>query len=239
VSINNVALRPLSRLKRAVAPEGRRPRRVLAGLYRGLVLDLDLQRETQLYLGLWERETHAAIRRAAGRCRWAVDVGAGRGELCLLLLKGAPSVAAVVAFEPNASEAAGLERNLGLNGLDGDRRFVMHRRTVGTGAADLPLDGIGAALSGGPGFLKIDVDGAEADVLRSGERLLRPPADGGPGVDLLVETHSAALERECLAWLGGRGFRCEVIRNARWRLLVPEQRPVEHNRWLWATNVPG
>jgi hypothetical protein len=70
------------------------------------------------------------------------------------------------------------------------------------------------------------------DVLRSGECLL-----GSAVVDLLIETHSADLEHECLEWLAGRGYNCEVIRNAPWRVLIPEARAIAHNRWLWATNT--
>jgi hypothetical protein len=30
------------------------------------------------------------------------------------------------------------------------------------------------------------------------------------------------------------GYTCRVIKNAWWRLLIPEQRPIEHNRWFIA-----
>jgi len=28
---------------------------------------------------------------------------------------------------------------------------------------------------------------------------------------------------------------CQIIKDAWWRVIVPEMRPIEHNRWLWAT----
>ena len=80
-----------------------------------------------------------------------------------------------------------------------------------------------------PGFIKIDVDGPECDVLDSGARLLSK-AD----VCLLVETHSLELELGCIDRLEKLGYVCSVIRNAWWRIFVPEQRPIAHNRWLWA-----
>jgi hypothetical protein len=49
------------------------------GLFRGSVLDLDLQHEGQLYVGLAEAETHRYIRRAAHQCSWVIDVGARAG----------------------------------------------------------------------------------------------------------------------------------------------------------------
>lgn len=69
------------------------------------------------------------------------------------------------------------------------------------------------------------MDGYEADVLKSGEKLL---SEGK--VDLLIETHSKELEDECIGWLNERGYRCEVIDNAWWRFVVPEQRPTAHTQ---------
>ncbi|MBV8868669.1 MAG: hypothetical protein JOY65_04535, partial [Acetobacteraceae bacterium] len=85
-SINLIQWRPLSAIKRALVTGGRRPVRVPVGLFRGVTLDLDLAHAMQKYLGLWETETYPFIRAAAARCRWAVDVGAGAGELTLYLL---------------------------------------------------------------------------------------------------------------------------------------------------------
>jgi hypothetical protein len=78
--------------------------------------------------------------------------------------------------------------------------------------------------------LKVDVDGAEMLVLEGARKVL---SQGD--VDVLVETHSAALERQCIEFLSHCRYRCAVIPNAWWRRLIPEQRPIEHNRWLWAT----
>jgi hypothetical protein len=75
------------------------------------------------------------------------------------------------------------------------------------------------------------VDGGEMEVLRSGEALLKSTT-----VDLLVETHSLQLEEQCLSYLASLGFACSVIRNAWWRVIIPEHRPIGHNRWIWATN---
>ena len=79
----------------------RRSRRVPVGLYRNIILDLDLKSQSQVYFGLWEKETHRFIRQAATKADWLIDVGAGRGELCLYFLFHRP-VAQIVAIEPNA-----------------------------------------------------------------------------------------------------------------------------------------
>lgn len=214
-----------------VVSPGLRPRRVPLGLFRGLVLELDLRVQAQVYLGLFERETYRWIRRALGRCAWAIDVGAANGELSVCLLR-ASRAEHVFAFEPQSSEVATLRRNLAHNGCSDDGRLVIVEKLAGradqagcVALDDLPIDRTKR------GFVKIDVDGAEMAVLEGAQTLLQTAI-----VDLLVETHSHDLEREAIDFLSGRGYACTVIANAWWRAIVPEQRPIPHNRWLWAAN---
>jgi hypothetical protein len=227
-----VKTRLVSAIKSALVPAGIRPRKIAFGLYRGLIFDVDFRVETQLYLGLWERETYQSIRRAIGRCTWAIDVGAGNGELCIHLLRS-PANGPFFAFEPHTSKVAMLRRNATLNQCGDDPRLVVVEKFAGpvtTGDSiaidDLPLDPLKR------GFLKVDVDGAEIAVLEGAKTLL----DHG-AVDVLVETHSAALERECIDFLSNRRYSCTVIANAWWRAIIPEQRPLAHNRWLWAAKA--
>jgi hypothetical protein len=51
---------------------------------------------------------------------------------------------------------------------------------------------------------------------------------------LIVETHSRDLEENCIKYLSGLGYSSKVIPNAWWRAIVPELRPIEHNRWFLA-----
>jgi hypothetical protein len=39
--------------------------------------------EAQLFFGLYEQETYASIRQASAKAKWFIDVGAGKGELCI------------------------------------------------------------------------------------------------------------------------------------------------------------
>jgi len=229
-SINLIQWRPLSAIKRALVTGGRRPVRVPVGLFRGVTLDLDLAHAMQKYLGLWETETYPFIRAAAARCRWAVDVGAGAGELTLYLLLKSQAVT-VHAFEPDEAETAQLRVNLALNAVADDPRLTVHTVAVSINPNPgfVALDSLGLD-PGQRGFLKVDVDGQEMHVLQSGAGLL---SEGT--VDVLVETHSPSLESACARFLSERGYACSVISNAWWRVLVPEVRPLPHNRWLAAT----
>lgn len=231
MSINQTNIRPLAWVKRRLVKGGRRPYKVYLGLFKGLILNLDLQHQTQVCLGLWEQETYIYLRKAADTCEWMVDVGAGKGELCLYFLKNSRAEN-IVALEPQDSEIEIIKSNLSLNGERDKHTVTISNKFVGTAedSNHIPLDALGMEHNK-RGFIKVDVDGYELDVLKSGERLL---SEGN--VDILVETHSKRLEEECLEWLVSRGYICEIVGNAWWRFAVPEQRPVPHNRWIWATN---
>ena len=233
MSINSSRLRPLSTVKQLVlGNKGPRPYRVYFGLFRNLVLNLDLQHQTQVYLGLYERETYKSINNITDTCKWMIDIGSGTGELCLYFLKNSQAEK-IIGVEPLTSEIDILKSNLLLNQEQSSKRIIVLAKCVGTAnhpnyfsLDDLELE------KDKRGFIKIDVEGYEMDVLQSGERLLSSAT-----VDLLVETHSKILEEQCLEWLVSKGYHCKVIMNAWWRVIVPEQRPILHNRWIWATNA--
>jgi hypothetical protein len=95
---------------------------------------------------------------------------------------------------------------------------------VGPPGAEVTLD-CSAAEVGVPGFVKIDVDGGEVEVLRGAERLLvehRP--------SLIVETHLQALERQCARFLDDHGYRPMLVKQRR----VWKERRLADNRWLVA-----
>jgi hypothetical protein len=57
---------------------------------------------------------------------------------------------------------------------------------------------------------------------------------GDADVRLLVEVHSHELESRCIKFLEKHRYTSKVISNSRWRRLIPELRPLPHNRWIWA-----
>ena len=117
------------------------------------------------------------------------------------------------------------------NGKENSDRVQVINGLVGTtsGSMYISLDDLIIDRSK-CGFIKIDVDGTECDVLDSGVSLLMEAS-----AYLLIETHSREIERECIIRLETLGYVCRIIQNAWWRIFIPELRPINHNRWLWAS----
>jgi precorrin-6B methylase 2 len=222
----NTNFRPVSVLKKIVVPSGSRPRTIPFGLFKGLRLNIDLTSQTQFYFGLWEFETHPYIHAALKESNWLIDVGAGLGELCILFRR---NLCHAIAIEPDSACLSLIRSNLALNGLsDSDVEIVPKYVGAVSDQHHLRLDDIHVDRSG-TGFIKIDIEGFEVEALEGAVSLL-----GEANVTLLVEVHSEELESRCIEFLEQHRYSSEVISNSRWRYLIPELRPLPHNRWIWA-----
>jgi hypothetical protein len=198
-------------------------------------MEIDLRSKTQLFLGLFERETHSWLRRFSPGTATAIDIGANEGEYSIYFLLHTPA-RSVLGFEPDTAVWPLLRSNLALNHLRDDQRLTLSSKFVGDreDGGMCTLDSITASTQA-PYLIKLDVDGAETSVLRGARRLL---ASGVPS-RWIIETHSRDLERECIEIMRAAGYTTTIISNAWWRTILPELRPLEHNRWLVATNEPN
>jgi len=212
-------------LKGSLLPSGEQPMGVRAGLYRGLQLVVEPQDSAQSPFGLQEAETHPFIRKMLRQARRLIDVGAEKGEMVLLLARNC-----IESLAADMNDDGRIGRHAALNGIALGPLLDVTARYVGTAAATnvVSLDTL-ARRRQGAGFVKIDVDGAEVDVLESGRALLADKR-----ASFLVETHSAALEQGCVALLTAAGYDVKIVDKAWWRSLLPELRPIAHNRWLTA-----
>jgi predicted RNA methylase len=213
---------------RLVAP-GARPRRVRMGMLRGLRMQLDLRHQTQLYLGLYEHELHRWLRDFSLGAVTALDIGAADGAYTLYFLTRTPA-SRVLAFEPDPVAREHLLANLRLNSVERDPRVEVSACRIAGAVGDgaVCLDALMGVIEP-PAVVKVDVEGAELSVLDGASALLRRG-----GVSWIIETHSADLERDCIQVLEGCGLPVRVIAPAWWRMVVPETRPIAHNRWLVA-----
>jgi FkbM family methyltransferase len=179
------------------------------------------------WLGSYECAKQHAVARALKPGMVFFDVGAHVG-FYTLLASVLVNDGRVFAFEPLERNAALLEKHVRLNGITnvtlfrlavGDRpgtaRFQVGRSSsMGKLSADggLPvevasLDDLHArGVIPAPDVVKIDVEGAEALVLRGASRLL---SEGRPV--LFLATHGRQVHGECLDFLRARGYTCRTL----------------------------
>jgi len=147
----------------------------------------------------WNPAEYAAFRSAVKPGMTALDVGANVGAYSLLLGQWVGASGAVFAFEPAATARDGLQRHIQLNALDGvvravaaavgaapaKARFILES-TAGEGrlatagdngaaTVEIPvttIDEFCARERLTPDFIKIDVEGAELEVLRGARQTI-------------------------------------------------------------------
>src|SRR5262245_18753552 len=147
----------------------------------------------------WNPAEYAAFRSAVKPGMTALDVGANVGAYSLLLGQWVGANGAVFAFEPAPGACDGLHRHIRLNALDGvvravaaavgaapaQARFILES-TAGEGrlatagdngatTVEVPvttIDEFCAREKLTPDFIKIDVEGAELEVLRGAHRTI-------------------------------------------------------------------
>jgi FkbM family methyltransferase len=157
----------------------------------------------------WNGPEYDAFRAAVQPGTVALDVGANVGAYTLLLGQWVRPGGRVFAFEPAPEAFGGLSAHVRLNGLGDGVTCVRAAASSSTGTATLAVDGLSGAnrldaSAGGervdtvtlddfcrregirPSFIKIDVEGAELDVLRGARETIR---EGGDGLALFVEMH--------------------------------------------------
>lgn len=225
----SVGIKLLRQVKNAVVPKERKALRIRGGLNRGLRMNLRLRHQTQLLLGLYETETFPFFRKLQNHVASGIDVGANEGYYTLFFALRS-SANNVIAFEPLEWLDEIIHGNLTLNSPDPNTAVTVIPKLVGASVTSdtTALDAYRGDIAL-PCFIKVDVDGPEADVLRGAEELLATNASYW-----LIETHSESAEDECIEILKTANYFTEIIPNARWRRILPENRHAPHNRWLYA-----
>lgn len=206
----------------AVLPEGERVR--LSARYRHIS---------------WNPDEYRAFRDAVRRGVTVLDIGANVGAYTLMFATWVGERGRVFAFEPSPDTCDGLRAHVALNGFDDRVTIVPAAVAAAVGEAPFALHPSGGASSLAvasvadascvrvatdtidhfcrehdllPAVIKIDVEGAELDVLQGGRNTLALP-----GLHVFVELHPAAwrdagigreeIERE----LREQGFVAEAL----------------------------
>lgn len=222
-------LGPLSRglrsaLNRA-APAGLTEVTVAGGGLQGASLLLDMQSEKDYWLGTYEMELQRAIQDWVKPGNVVYDLGANVGYVSLLFARAVGPQGRVFAFEPLPANQARLRQNVGLNpGINvqlipaaaaersGRAAFALHGSddmghlhasssqpaTKTIQVETIALDDFGNVH---PHLVKIDVEGAEALVLKGMHTLLRTAKP-----ILLIELHGYEAGRACWQLLADAGY---------------------------------
>ena len=213
-------------MKARVLPAGPRPRRLPFGIAKGIVMDIDFESQTIFYLGLYEVELSRYFREICkpGLICWDIGASVGYDSLLLAKLTGA----SVIAFEPDPGGIEKFQKNMEANGrlaakVDLVPRFVSSTPSDSAVSIDSYASQPGTTP---PDVLKIDVEGAEMDVLRGGQSTIESHHPS-----IILEVHSLALEEECQRFLRDHGYAPRIVSRRKW---LKESRPIPHNRWLIA-----
>ncbi len=213
--------------KRVLFGRGPRPHKIWFGVGARRTFILDPANESQRILGLHEIEIGSIFAAQVRTIRTFLDVGASDGYYTILALCLNPSATAI-GCDPHEPYRESAEDNYRLNFPGGGPVMKWESQLVGRQAGQTTLDRL-AEHHEGPFLVKIDVDGAELEVLRSGERLL-----SRRDCRVLLEVHSPRLEAEVIGFLTAKHYTCRIVGNAWWRSVIPERRPGELNRWVFA-----
>jgi hypothetical protein len=203
--------------------------KILSGPSKSMFVNYDINHRSQHLLGLYEREIYAYLKRGISRSDVLVDIGANDGYYVLAFLKSGKKV---IACEPGPILDE-LISNAELNNYSESQNFIIEKRLVGSATSPefISIEQLVKDHSGNKFFL-VDIDGGESDLLNSCGHQYDHKHSAW-----LIETHSKELEDSCVGFLTDKKYKVTIIKNAWWRKFIPEQRPLAHNRWLYAEPI--
>jgi hypothetical protein len=219
-----------SLIKKTLIRPGEHERAVLTGELKGLRFRFDLRSDTQKWRGIYERPLQRWLSEYVEPGSTCLDIGAADGYFTILMAKLAGSSGVVHAFEPSELYER-IARHVDINRHNYTLAPVsVHNRFVVSNSAqsDLPTVSVDEVVRNVSlkrvDVIKIDVEGAEADVLRGAQRTLerfRPY--------LFIEIHSRDLLDDVQQLVGHYGYTFRLENAAPY-----EYRPGEYNAFLFS-----
>ena len=223
-------------LKRLI-PGHIQPTRILRGPFRGATICINRRDNLRKIFGLYEHELNSWLENVLPRVNTVLDVGANDGYFtfgCAAAFRRLGRAAEIIAFEPQpghceqleASERhqpAGLVNITVLQTLVG--KDIRPGMTTLDEAAKQHFPGTALTADQRPSLIKIDVEGAEFDVIEGASNWLRPENY------FLIEVHTEPLLAALRKRFAEAGVRLEQHNQQPLPIIGREYR-LESNWWL-------
>lgn len=200
------------------------------GIAKGLKFELNPSHSSQIIWGLNELEIHSYFKKYALKTDFILDIGAAFGYYSLIYRK-INRQGKIFAFEPGVGRFhKQIVSNFNKSGYSMENIELIGKMVGCSNDNDfVKIDDYFSNKKNQKILFKIDVDGGELDVLKSGFNSFK-----NNECYFIIETHSPQLEKDCIEFMKENGYQTKIIKNAWYRKFVPENRPLELNRWFIA-----
>jgi hypothetical protein len=212
-------LRPFKKL----LPEGKRYRKLRFGPAAGCLMEIDLRCQLRSYFGIYEFELLPHFKRMVTPGANCFDIGGRDGYDALMM--ASLSHGKVASFECDQIVAQRMRHTFAQNpGLS----IETVESFVGAENSDkhITIDRASRELFI-PNFIKMDIEGAEADALNGAIETLKSHRPS-----LIIEAHGSDIEDQCLSILRQIGYRVTIVNQSRF---LKDAARTGYNRWIAAS----
>ena len=214
------------KLKQILFGKNNNIKKILFGKPKGILMHIDTENKVQRLLGIDEKEIQSAFAGFSKKCDYFFDIGSSDAYYGLFYKKFNPK-GELYMFDAEAGFEKVQKEHLEINNIKtGVHLFYKYVSDIND-EKNISVDTFN--IKNSTVLFKIDVEGAELKVLEGITGMLE-----NNNCSLIIETHAKQLEIDCIEFLRKKGYRFKIIEQAWWRAILPELRPLEHNRWLEA-----
>ena len=210
-------------------PNQTRPMRILRGPFRGAVVLINPRHSLRKLFGLYERELSPWLEQVLPRVTRVLDVGAHYGYYtfgCAAGFRRLGKAGEIIAFEPERESFETIRESIAKQ-PSGATHIKLLQTLVGSKvrSGTVTLDAIGGCATRTHTLVKIDVEGAELEVLAGASSWLNPMNY------FLIEVHHEEFLQSITKLFAAHGMGVTRVNQRPLPFLGPEMRS-EKNWWL-------